>query len=114
MKPVSDKRRARFKVRALVVEIVHQRAGERCWYAPFIPEVPCEHWDRTRPMLEVDELRGGAHRITEWLEPDCCRLACQSHHRYKTEHKLEVLDRLARYEETHPWPNHPTLENYGS
>lgn len=109
--PVSGKRRAQLALRREVVIVVFERAGGRCWYAPFIPEVACQHIDRTRPMLEVDELRGGSYRITEWLDPDQCRLPCQSHHRFKTEHKLEVLDRLARYEESHPWPNEPTLPN---
>lgn len=109
IKPVSDKRQAHMKLRRLVVEIVHQRADHRCWYAHVVPEIRCERFDFTRPEFEVDELRGGAQRLTEWTDPDRCRLTCQSHHRYKTEHKLTFLDRLARYERKHPWPSQPSL-----
>jgi hypothetical protein len=110
LRHASPKRARDQQRRQAVVEIVHARANCCCWYAAFIPEIRCEHWDRSRPRLEVDELRGGSYRITEWLDPDACRLACQSHHRYKTEHKLEVLDRLARYEQEHPWPTLPNLD----
>lgn len=107
--PVSKRRRENGPRRDLVRKIVAERAGHTCWYAPVIPEIRCRWLDRTRPELEVDELRGGSYRSTEMYDPDACRLTCQSHHDHKTEHKLDVLDRLARYEQEHPWPNLPAL-----
>jgi hypothetical protein len=84
--------------RAEVRAEVHQRAGGVCQYAPVIPEIQCASPFRDRPQLEVDELRGGAHRSVEWLNPDACRLTCQAHHDWKTEHKPELLRRLAVHE----------------
>lgn len=93
--------------RAKVVAIVHERAGHRCQYAEIIPEVPCASPFKDRPQLEVDELRGGAHRQIEYLNPDACRLTCQAHHDVKTDGitiagrfigKREVLRRLALHE----------------
>lgn len=109
IKPVSARRARDLQTRAAVVEIVHARAGGACWYAPVVPEIRCRQLYRDRLPLEVDELRGGAYRVTEWLDPDRCRLTCQAHHDFKTDNKLLVLDRLAHYEETHPWPTTPTM-----
>lgn len=98
-----DQELERAKVRALV----HERAGHRCQYAAVIPEIPCASPFKDRPKLEVDELRGGAHRSIEWLNPDACRLTCQAHHDVKTNGitiagkfigKTEVLRRLALHE----------------
>lgn len=92
---------ARREVRAEVL----RRAGaadpgdlSACQYRVIIPEVACS-WLPDRRQLEVDELRGGSHRSTEWLDPDQCRATCPFHHDIKTTHKREVLRRLAEHEE---------------
>lgn len=107
--PVSASRQRKAQIRQAVVAIVHERAGHRCWYIPIIPEIACHRFDWTRSEFEVDELRGGSYRVTEMYDPDSCRLTCQAHHRWKTENKPELLERLARYEETNPWPSKPAL-----
>lgn len=90
---VSSKRRAQAPERADARAIVLELADGACAYAPIIPEVPaCEG------ELEVDELRGGSRRGSEWLDPTMCRAPCRAHHRWKTDHKVEVLFRLALYE----------------
>lgn len=101
IRTISDKRREQLAERAEVRTIVAARAGHACQYKAIIPEIPCA----TRPgrhLLEVDELRGGAHRCIEWLNPDACRLACPAHHDWKTDHKAEVLRRLAEHEGDRP------------
>jgi hypothetical protein len=108
--PQSARRRANQALRGEVVLIVWARAGRACWYRPFVPEIECRTYDRTRASLEVDELRGGAYRSTEWLDPDRCRLTCQAHHDWKTDHKHELLERLAAYEQEHPWPSVPSFD----
>ena len=93
--PVSARRQAQKARRAEVVAEVHERAGGRCEYADVVPEVECaSYWWSSRPPLEVDELRGGAHRSSEWLDPEQCRLTCHAHHDWKTENKRELLKRL--------------------
>lgn len=82
--------------------IVLARAGHRCEYEGAIPEVRCGFLPGRR-QLEVDELRGGAYRSTEYLDPERCRAACPKHHDFKTEHKRVVLARLEAWEEEHGW-----------
>ena len=89
----SEKRKAQRPARADTRAVVLARALNRCEYASLIPEVP-----HCAGELEVDELRGGARRGEEWLDPDACRAACNSCHRWKTDHKVELLMRLAFYE----------------
>jgi hypothetical protein len=89
---VSRKRKAQAGQRVQVREIVAERAGGRCEYAPVIPEVPCGMLPGRG--MEVDEMRGGSYRSTEWLDPDACRYTCPVHHDYKTAHKRTVLSRL--------------------
>jgi hypothetical protein len=95
----SKKTKEREPEREQVRKEVHERAGFACEYAAVIPEIPCGSPFPDRPRLEVDELRGGSYRSTEMYDPKQCRLTCQIHHDHKTEHKVEVLDRLAKYEE---------------
>jgi len=71
---------------------VGARAGWQCEYRDVIPEVECG-WLPGRG-LEVDELRGGSFRASEWLDADRCRLTCPVHHDWKTANKREVLRRL--------------------
>lgn len=89
----SDDDGRRREVRAEVA----RRSGGRCQYAAVIPEVPCGFFV-DRPGMEVDEMRGGAWRSTEYLDPDRCRLTCPAHHDWKTDHKRLVLQRLAEHE----------------
>ena len=89
---VSGKRRAQLSERASVREQVIARAGGRCEYADVIPEVACGMLPGRG--MEVDELRGGARRGSEWLDPERCRLTCPVHHDWKTAHKRVVLRRL--------------------
>lgn len=89
---VSDQRRAQLSARASVLRQVIARAGGRCEYADVIPEVPCGMLPGRG--MEVDELRGGSRRSSEWLDVDRCRLACPVHHDWKTAHKRVVLRRL--------------------
>ena len=89
---VSGKRRAQLSERASVREQVIARAGGRCEYADVIPEVACGMLPGRG--MEVDELRGGSARGSEWLDPERCRLACPVHHDWKTAHKRVVLRRL--------------------
>lgn len=98
LKAKSDRRRLLDGERAEVRAEVLRRANGECAYAPIVPEVQCAFYPPDRPGLEVDELRGGAHRSIEWLNPDACRAACPAHHDYKTDHKREVLRRLAKHE----------------
>jgi len=93
MKRISEKRLKQLEERKKVIETVKQRANNQCEYAHIIPEIPCATLPG-RQNLEVDELRGGAHRCTEWLDPDQCKLTCPAHHDYKTNHKNEILHRL--------------------
>jgi hypothetical protein len=93
IKKISTKRASQLNERKKVIDQVKERANNQCEYADIIPEIDCD----TRPgrkNLEVDELRGGAHRCTEWLDATQCRLTCPAHHDYKTNHKNEILDRL--------------------
>lgn len=68
-----------------------------CQYRAVVPAVACG-WLPDRRVLEVDELRGGSFRSSEWLDPDRCRAVCPCHHDYKTLHKDEVIDLLAIHE----------------
>jgi hypothetical protein len=90
----SPKRMSDGDKRAAVRAAVLERAGGDCEYAGVIPEVRCASPDPRRPAIEVDEIRGGAYRCTEWLNPDRCMASCQSHHDFKTLNKREVLLRL--------------------
>ena len=90
--PLSRKRRSDLKRRTEVRQIVKDRAGNRCEYADIIPEVACGF--RPGRGMEVDELRGGSHRVSEWLDPDRCRFVCPVHHDWKSAHKRVVLSRL--------------------
>ena len=89
---VSGKRRAQLSERASVREQVIARAGGQCEYADVIPEVACGFLPGRG--MEVDELRGGSRRGSEWLDAERCRLACPVHHDWKTAHKRDVLRRL--------------------
>lgn len=89
---VSDRRRAQLGQRKQVRDVVWARAGGRCEYADVVPEVECGMLPGRG--MEVDELRGGSQRGSEWLDPDRCRLTCPVHHDYKTAHKRVVLRRL--------------------
>ena len=93
MKPISNKKLQQLNERKKVIETVKQRANNQCEYADIIPEIPCATLPG-RNNLEVDELRGGAYRCTEWLDPDQCKLTCPAHHDYKTNHKNDILHRL--------------------
>lgn len=74
-----------------------ERAGGRCEYAAVIPEVACG-WLPDRVELEPDEIRGGAQRVTEMYDADSIRMACPCHHEWKTDHKSELVRRLAEHE----------------
>lgn len=89
---VSERRRAQLSERDRVRDAVWARAGGRCEYADVVPEVACGMLPGRG--MEVDELRGGSRRGSEWLDPDRCRLTCPVHHDYKTAHKRVVLRRL--------------------
>jgi hypothetical protein len=89
---VSAKRRADLGARAMVRQAVIERAGGQCEYAAVIPEVRCGFVPGRG--MEVDEIRGGSYRVSEWLDPDRCKLTCPVHHDFKTNHKRLVLDRL--------------------
>jgi hypothetical protein len=97
LSPVSAKRRALGAERARVRIEVLARADGACQYADVVPEVRCAFYT-DRPGLEVDELRGGSYRVTEWLDPNACRAVCPAHHDHKTGHKRDVLERLAAWE----------------
>ena len=93
----SAKRTAQQPERDRTRATVLARAGHRCQYEILLPFLPCGFLpDRRR--LEVDELRGGSMRSTEFLDPDSCRATCPVHHDYKTAHKNEVLALLALHE----------------
>lgn len=98
--PRSARRDAEAEQRAEVRAVVLARAGNRCQWAEVVPWVRCG-WLPGRRQLEVDELRGGSYRSTEYLDPDRCRAACPRHHDYKTAHKREALALLDEYERTH-------------
>lgn len=93
----STKRLAEQPQRDEVRRIVWENAGGVCQYAAVIPELPCGFLPG-RSILEVDELRGGSRRGTEYLDPVQCRLCCPMHHDYKSLHKKEVNHRLAIHE----------------
>lgn len=95
-----DEQEARDECRRAVLA----RAGSRCEYEGAIPEIRCGFLPGRR-QLEVDELRGGSYRSTEYLDPEQCRAACPKHHEFKTEHKRVVLARLAAWEAEHGWPD---------
>lgn len=89
----SEKRAAqadeRDQVRALVL------ARDRgCIARDVITEVRCGSPDLRRPAFEVDEVRGGSWRITEWLDAARCWSMCQNHHDHKTANKRDVLRRM--------------------
>lgn len=90
----SAKRKAEASARREVVALVLERADGKCEHAPHIPEVPCGYYPPERPGLEVDELRGGSWRGTEYLDPASCRATCPRHHDIKTTNKNEILRRL--------------------
>jgi len=89
---VSKKRQAQLGDRKRVRDVVWARAAGRCEYAEVVPEVACGMLPGRG--MEVDELRGGSRRGSEWLDADRCRLTCPVHHDYKTAHKRTVLRRL--------------------
>lgn len=93
----SAKRIAERPLRDEVRRIVTESAGHQCQYAAIIPEVGCG-WLPDRHQLEVNELRGGSRRGTEYLDPLQCRLTCPMHHEWVTDHKKEANHRLAAYE----------------
>lgn len=101
----SDRVKEAAAERAKVRKVVAARAGWQCQYAVIVPEVACRFYGGRG--MEVDELRGGAHRSIEWLNADACRLTCPAHHDVKTDGitidgvfigKTEVLRRLAVHE----------------
>jgi len=89
---MSAKRRRELAQRKKVRAIVLERAGNRCEWAPLIPELACG-WLPDRTVLEIDELRGGAYRCTEWLDPERCVATCPAHHDHKSAAKREMLAR---------------------
>lgn len=89
----SARRVAEADARAACRTAVLERAGGVCEYADVIPEVTCGPIGRRRE-LEVDEIRGGSYRCTDYLDPEQCRASCARHHDWKTVHKATVLDRL--------------------
>lgn len=96
--PARSKRRTdRQPERATAVAVASVRAGGRCEYAAVIHEVPCG-WLPSRTELEPDELRGGSYRVTEQYDPERIRIVCPVHHDWKTDHKPELLERLAEHE----------------
>lgn len=98
VKAVSDRRRAERAERDVCRAEVIVLAGGRCEYAALFPTVACG-WLPDRRQLEVDEIRGGAHRCTEWTDPHQCRLTCPVHHDFKTASKdLALVERI--YNET--------------
>lgn len=97
IRSISKKRQRLLPKRNKVREEVLERAEWQCEYAPVIPEIACGTLPN-RMFLEIDELRGGSHRVTEWTDPDLCRATCPIHHDYKTDNKEEVLKRLALHE----------------
>lgn len=101
MRSMSARRRSEQAERAKVREIVIERAGGECQYAEVIDWVSCGTLP-DRSGLEVDELRGGSFRSTEYLDPEACRATCPRHHEYKTSHKNEVLRLLAIHEGREP------------
>lgn len=90
--PVSKKRRAQADQRTDVRRAVLAAAGHRCEAIDLVPEVRCGDLPG-RTGLEVDELRGGSYRVTEWLDPAACQAVCPVHHDWKTAHKREYLHR---------------------
>jgi hypothetical protein len=94
--PVSEARLSKKALREAVVAEVLTRPGPRCELAAVIPEVPCGSLTTPeRPHeLEVDEMRGGAYRVTEMYDPSRCHRTCHQHHDWKTANKREVLRRL--------------------
>lgn len=88
---MSKKRRALLARRAEVRQVVLVR-DRVCQAAVFVPEVACGFLPG-RPGLEVDELRGGSRRATEWLDPEDCQAICPVHHDWKTDHKKLYLTR---------------------
>lgn len=111
MRPESKKRAKQRTLRGKVREQVLQRANYECEYRWVIPEVPCGYLPG-RYQLEVDELRGGAYRITEWLDPTRCVCTCPRMHDWKTLHKNLVIERFEVWR-TLQWmsayftPSHP-------
>lgn len=89
----SAKRTADEPERARVREVVLAR-DRGCTAVDVVPEVRCGSPDPRRPEIEVDEIRGGAYRVDEWLDPDRCRSLCQAHHDWKTAHKQEYRRRI--------------------
>lgn len=100
--PVSEKRKAEQGARTACRAEVLRRSEGRCEYEAVIDWIPCGFLPDRR-ALEVDELRGGSFRSTEYLDPDACRATCPVHHDYKTSHKNEVLALL----EAHESPKEP-------
>jgi hypothetical protein len=89
---MSKRRRSNLVGRAEVRRVVTDRAGGRCEYAEIIPEVRCGFLPGRG--MEVDELRGGSFRSSEWLDPDRCRLVCPVHHDWKSANNRDLLSRL--------------------
>jgi hypothetical protein len=91
---VSPKREDEKAEREQVRNQVIKRAGFQCEYAELIPEVhDCVFYPPDRSGLEVDEMRGGSYRCTEYLDPDACHAACPGHHDWKTANKREFIER---------------------
>jgi hypothetical protein len=91
LSPMSAKRRTLLPERSELRQRALQRAGDRCEMAEIVPEVRCAFYGGRG--LEVDELRGGAYRSTEWLDLDRVAVGCPAHHDWKTDHKREFVRR---------------------
>lgn len=92
MRPMSPKKRRELERRKVVVHQVHIRDGG-CIARLVITEIECGFLPN-RSVLEVDEIRGGSYRSTEWLDADRCQLLCPAHHDFKTDHKRSFNARI--------------------
>jgi hypothetical protein len=94
--PVSARRRSRAAEREAVVAEVLTRPGPRCEMARWVPEVRCGSLTTPeRPhAIEVDEIRGGAWRVTEMYDASRCQRGCHRHHDWKTANKQEYRRRM--------------------
>ena len=92
MRSMSAKRRRQLAERTRVREQVIAR-DQTCVARTVITEIACGFLPE-RPGLEVDEIRGGSYRCTEWLQPERCRLLCPAHHDFATDNKREFNRRM--------------------
>lgn len=85
---------AELPIRAEVRRLSLERAGHRCEMAALVPEVKCGG------LLEVDEFEGRGVNPGAHLDAAFTRVACQLHHRWKTEHPALALERGLRQKST--------------